>query len=734
MEFRLLGEMELRAAGRLLDLGVPRQQIVLTALAVDAGRPVSVETLIDRVWDDSPPAAARNVLYSHLSRIRRVLREASVLSGAVCARIDRRHAGYVLDVDPDLVDVHRFRRLVDQGCDPRGSDSSRAEVLNAALALWRGPPMAGLSGKWIARIRDSWQRQRLDAVMHWAEVQLRLDRPDGVISLLPDLVGEYPLVEPLEGLLMRALRMAGRDAEALHRYAAVRQRLVVELGADPGSELRRLHQAILHGESLPSSVPPAQLPLDVPGFTGREQELRSFNDLLASTAVAVAVVSGSAGVGKTTLAVHWAHQVRDRFPAGQLYIDLCGYAHGPPLRPEQVLSQFLRALGVRPEHVPTGLAEAAALYRSVLADKRVLVLLDNANSADHVRPLLPANPDCLVVITSRNRLDGLVAVDGARRVALDVLPLQDAVALLATILGQGRVTAESEAAAEFARICARLPLALRIAASHLAGYPDRRIAEHVTALRHSDLLAALQVDGDEQAAVHAAFGLSYSALKPDTQSLFRLLGLAPGPDIGLAAVAALIDQPQERAERLLAQLHATHLIEERSHGRFAFHDLLRRYAKERGKDEDSEQERDAAFDRLIRFYLQTTNAAAEHLYPQLLRLTTLPDPAPGVFAGSPEALAWLDGERPNLVAAVQMAHKLGRAELAWLLADALRGYFNLRRHMSCWFAVAHTAVAAAEHHPMPQAAAHMSLGRAYQCLAHYPEAPLCQTGVRHRIS
>jgi tetratricopeptide (TPR) repeat protein len=433
-------------------------------------------------------------------------------------------------------------------------------------------------------------------------------------------------------------------------------------------------------------------------------------------------VSGTAGVGKTTLAVHWAHQVRDRFPDGQLYIDLSGYAHGPPLRPEQALSQFLRALGIRPEHVPVALAEAAALYRSVLADKRVLVVLDNASSADHVRPLLPANPDCLVMITSRNRLDGLVAVDGARRVALDVLPLQDAVALLATILGQDRVNAESQAAAEFAQICARLPLALRIAASHLAGYPGRRIADHVTALRHSDLFAALQVDGDEQAAVHAAFNLSYGALKPEGQFVFRQLGLAPSADVDVAAVAALIDQPQDQAGRLLAQLHATHLIEERSLGRFTCHDLLRRYAKERGEDEDSEQERAAAFDRLIRFYLRTTNAAAERLYPQLLRLTPSPDPASGVFAGSAEALAWLDCERPNLVAAVQAAHARGRSDLAWLLADALRGYFNLRRHMSCWFAVARTAVAAAGHHPMPQASARMSLGRAYQCVARYPEA------------
>src|SRR5215470_18638088 len=311
MEFRLFGEVRLQADGQVLDIGAPRQQAVLAALAVDAGRPVPIETLIDRLWSDAPPVEARNVVYSHLSRLRQVLSRASRLTGAV-ARIDRRHAGYVLDVDPDLVDLHRFARLVEQGRDPGGLDEDRAAALTEALDLWRGPPLAGVTGTWADEVRSSWHRRRLDAVVQWAELQLRLDRAAAVTSTLPDLTAEYPLAEPLEGLLMRALHAAGRDAEAIERYAALRQRLADELGTDPAPELRALHVAILKGE-LPSpergSPPdrrsrvaaPAQLPPDVPGFAGRDEELQHLDGVLGagSRAARAVVVSGTAGVGKT---------------------------------------------------------------------------------------------------------------------------------------------------------------------------------------------------------------------------------------------------------------------------------------------------------------------------------------------------------------------------------------------------------------------------------------------------
>jgi DNA-binding SARP family transcriptional activator len=270
MEFRLLGEVELRAAGQVLDVRAPRLQAVLAALAVDAGRPVAMETLIDRVWDDTPPVEVRNVLYSYLSRIRRLLEQAARLTGGTAVRIERRHAGYVLDIDPDLVDLHRFGHLVVQGSDRQRGDDGRAAALAEALGLWRGSPLAGLPGTWAAQVRDSWDLRRLDAVVQWAQIELRLGHPAAVITTLPDLATEYPLVEPLETLLMRALHAAGRGAEALCRYSAVRRRLADELGTDPGPELRALHQAILHGELPPPpadpvvaavrTIPPATLP------------------------------------------------------------------------------------------------------------------------------------------------------------------------------------------------------------------------------------------------------------------------------------------------------------------------------------------------------------------------------------------------------------------------------------------------------------------------------------------
>jgi DNA-binding SARP family transcriptional activator len=256
MELRLLGEVELRTASQMLDVGAPRPQAVLAALAVDAGRPVAIETLIDRVWDDNPPAEVRNVLYSYLSRIRRLLRQAAALTGGTPVRVERRHAGYVLDIDPDLVDLHRFRRLVERGSDRQCGDAARAAALAEALDLWRGPPLAGLPGKWAEQVRDSWDRRRSDAVVQWAQLELRLGHPAAVIAVLPDLAAEYPLVEPFETLLMQALYAAGRGAEALDRYTAIRQRLADELGTDPGPELQVLHQAILHGELPPPSPDP----------------------------------------------------------------------------------------------------------------------------------------------------------------------------------------------------------------------------------------------------------------------------------------------------------------------------------------------------------------------------------------------------------------------------------------------------------------------------------------------
>jgi tetratricopeptide (TPR) repeat protein len=397
------------------------------------------------------------------------------------------------------------------------------------------------------------------------------------------------------------------------------------------------------------------------------------------------------------------------------------------MRSIDALAGFLHALGVPAEQVPVELEEAAGLYRTLLADKRMLVVLDNARSADQVRPLLPGSPGCLVLVTSRDRLGGLVARDGARRLTLDVLSPEEAVGLLARLLGAERVAAEPQAAAELAEVCGRLPLALRIAAANLADQPDRSIVGYLARLRQGDRLAELAVDGDPEAAVRVAFDGSYAVLEPDAQRLFRLLGLVPGPEFTGPAAAALAGMPVEQTGRLLERLVDAHLLERRAVGRFGFHDLLRRYASQRAQAEDDDLERQAATGRLYGWYLHTVDGAVGLLYADHVRLAIPKAPAglPAAgFDGPDRALGWLDTERANLVAAVQQAADHGPRPPAWLLADTLGSYFWHHRHLGDWTAVAHAGVDAARGagEPRAQAASYRNLGMVITCSGDYARA------------
>ncbi|MEZ0109728.1 DNA-binding SARP family transcriptional activator [Catenulispora sp. EB89] len=387
---------------------------------------------------------------------------------------------------------------------------------------------------------------------------------------------------------------------------------------------------------------PAMLPASISDFTGRAAHLRWLDGMIPDPAVSptaampIAVIAGTAGVGKTALAVRWAHSVRDRFPDGQLYVDLHGYTPGEPVRPQQALSRFLRAAGVPAEQVPVDVVEAAGMFRTLLADRRVLLLLDDVYAAEHVRPLLPASPGCLVVVTSRDRLDGLVARDSARRATLDVLPEPEALALLGRMAGPARVAAEPEAAAGLVHTCARLPLALRITAAHLAARPDRRLADHLADLGRGDLLGQLEIDGDTETAVGAAFDFSYTALKPGARRLFRLMGLVPGADITAPAAAALADVPPAEAARLLDRLAAVHLVDQHRPGRYGMHDLLRRYAAQQAGAEEDARDRAAALDRLADHHLAAVLAPADLLYPVVPRPPVSASTA-GVAAGTTAA-------------------------------------------------------------------------------------------------
>ncbi|MBB5897422.1 AfsR/SARP family transcriptional regulator [Kutzneria kofuensis] len=702
----MLGPVEFVVAGRVVPTGHPRQRCVLAVLLAEANRTVLTEQLIDRVWGDDPPNRVRNVLSGYITRLR------AVISGPSVA-LERCPGGYAVSVDPNAIDMHRFRDLVG-----RARPAEDPALLTEALGLWRGPAFADTSSRWLANLAATLETERMAAVLLRNDIALRAGDHAELLAQLYDLAAAHPLDDRVTRQLMTALYRCGRQAEALAVHAKARALLKEELGLDPSPELQALQSQILDNDPALAVPPPKsaarpiprQLPAVTSAFAGRDWEITQLDAVRDTPVVAI---DGAAGMGKTALAVQWSRRVASRFPDGQLFVNLRGYSPGPPLHPLGALTQFLRALGVPPDQLPLDVDEAAALYRSVLADRRVLVVLDDARGPEQVRPLLPGNPDCGVVITSRNRLGGLVAREGAWRLTLDVLSDDTAVELLTKLLGTQRVSLEAETLTELVALCAHLPLALRIAAANLANHPQRRIADYVKQLRAGDRLDALQVDGDQEAAVRAAFELSYATLKPETQLLFRRIGLLPGPDITVSSVSALVDDASQ-----LEVLAAAHLVESVGEGRYRCHDLLKLFAAELARDDP---DRDAAFTRLAAFYLDAAESAAALLYPQILRL-------PGRhgyrerFAEHAEALAWLDGERVNLVALVAHAAEHGPHSLAWQLSDALRGYFWLRRHAGDWLAVARTALSAASGEPLAEASAQLSIADVHWSVGRHGEA------------
>ncbi|GAA2827279.1 AfsR/SARP family transcriptional regulator [Crossiella cryophila] len=479
MEFRVLGPLEVRRDGVCLPVRAPRQRALLAALLLRANEVVSAERLVEVVWGPvSPPSAAAN-LRSHLTALRR-------LFGPEQSRLIARSGGYLLTVYPGELDLAGFTAAAERGREAlrRGQTVEAARQLRDALARCRGQPLENVELHGVEAELARLGEARLAVTEDCLRARLAAGQEGEVVAELRELTAAHPSREQPPALLMLALHRCGRPAEALTVYEHTRRRLAEELGVDPGPELRRLHQLILSEDSSPEPArptPPAQLPQSIIDFTGRGNELRELDELLDRRAdgTLVAAITGGHGLGKTALAVRWAHRHRPRFPDGQLHADLCGHTSGLPAH--TVLARFLRALGAAT--VPPSLAEAAALYRSLLADRRVLVLLDNAIGPEQVRPLLPGSPGSLVLITSRDPLDGLVVFESARRLRLNPLPPEESHTLLATLLGPDRLHAEPEAATQLAKLCDHLPLALRIAAAGLSAHPERALAEHLDRLR-----------------------------------------------------------------------------------------------------------------------------------------------------------------------------------------------------------------------------------------------------------
>jgi DNA-binding SARP family transcriptional activator/Tfp pilus assembly protein PilF len=692
-EVALLGSLVLHVADVEVPVRGMRQPRLVAALALDAGRVVSVERLVDIVWPDTAPATARRQIQDLISRVRLDLVAAGCAPGIVATH----PSGYVLQIPPRAVDALRFRHLVSSARVQRHTDAAAAaDMLRAALALWRGDALDGLACAAFDATRAALTELRLDARELYAALEIGRGHHEEVLGGLSELVELHPLHERLVMHQMRALHGAGRTAEALQAFHGLRQRLADELGLRPGAEIQRAFESIIRdkpephpasGDGTPTSgrvwIRPAQLPPDVSDFAGRTAELAQLHEMtqVASgrrTPAVVAIV-GAGGVGKTALALRFAHTVADRFEDGVVYANLRGWSAAGPAAPLTVLTRFLRALGVEPEAVPPDLDEATALYRSLLADRRLLLLVDNAANAEQVRPILPAGRS-VVVVTSRDELAGLAARDGARRLHLDLLTPHDSLELLRAVLGPSRVASEPAAAAELAHLCVRLPLALRIAAADLTARPGDGIAAYVERLRSGNRLSMLELHGDEESGLRAVFSRSLDAVHPDAQQLFRLVGAFPADELSLESASVLADVSPMRTRDILDRLVAAHLVQHPIEDRYTVHDLLRSFAREICSADDA-----TAMRRLLDSWLRKADAAARLLYPSRIRLAAAAsiggDPA-SEFPDDRAAVQWLDLERTNLWSAVGHAATHGPAEYAGLLTDALRGYLGMRHDVA----------------------------------------------------
>jgi DNA-binding SARP family transcriptional activator/tetratricopeptide (TPR) repeat protein len=681
---KVLGPLSVSEDGRPVPITAGRLRTLLVALALSAGEEVSVDQLAGIVWGEAAPTHVRRTVHTYMTRLRKVLGPGAIVTSP---------ASYRLQVDPQRVDAIRFERLLDAAA-AAGDPVAERAALAQALALWRGIPFDGLRSVWLESVESTRLTERhLAALERRIELDLDLAPDAELVAELRDLVARYPLRERLWGHLMTALYRSGRQAEALATYQQLYRLLADELGIEPGHGVQALHRQILAGHDEPadpadSSSPPLsvqqqvgvprQLPADVAAFTGRAHELADLDRIPDTNAVVITAIDGMAGIGKTALAVHIAHRLTGRYPDGQLFIDLHGYTQGMrPVDPADALDHMLRSLGVPGTQIPPGIEERAALYRTRLADRRILILLDNAATETQVAPLLPGAPGCVVLVTSRRRLAGL---DHTYTLSLDTLPPADAVTLFCQIAGEERLVGQPlHVVTELVELCGRLPLAIRIAAARLRSHPTWDLSHLIQRLRdQQQRLAELEAG---QRSVTAALDLSYQHLSTEQRRTYRLLGLHPGPDIDAYAAAALLDATLPDAGRLLEQLHEAHLLREPVPGRYRFHDLTRAHATHTATRDEIEDGRCEALDRLLDYYRHAASVAMDVAYPyERERRPHVPPagtPIPGL-SDPASALSWLDGELPNLLAAANHATEHQRPAHLIHLSSILHRHLRTR--------------------------------------------------------
>lgn len=688
MRLLLLGPSELRSdSGDSVPLGGARRRAVLAALALNLNRVVPVERLLDLVWDEAPPPSAKAALQGHVATLRSCFDDTITLV--------TKAPGYALMADRTQVDVHHMQDLV--AASQEASDEEGIRLLDSALGLWRGPTLEDCESESLrGGAGTRLEQTRLHAVELLGERLLRTGRGELAVARLAEAVEENPLRESLVRLLMLCHQQEGRQSEALHLYHATRELLKADLGVVPGPQLQAVFTDLLgrmppgperrpptvvplqptgpasprsgpapRTPSAPVRVHPAQLPRTPAGFIGREDEFRSVERALAPDSAGLALVVGQAGVGKTSLALRWAHAHAGDYPDGQLFADLHGFDGSTPVDPSLVISGFLSALGVPQHSIPEDPAAAQALYRSMLAQRRLLILLDDARESAQVRPLLTAGGGSSTIVTSRLRLDGLLALDGAALVPVGLLDEEDGLALLRAALGDDRIAREPEAASELIRLCSGLPLALRITSARLSAHPRwslRSVADELG--DEQQRLAALSI---EDADITAALALSVRALDEEAQAVFAALSVVPGSDFTAHAIAAACRIPLATSRRALGVLASAHLIEERSVGRYSCHDLVHLFSREYAAEGRGDRLRG-----LLDFYVHTAYAASRIYDPSGRPCCDLPE-----WCERPEAVPRLDDRRAvlhwyatesgNLCAAIEAATRAGEADRAWRL-------------------------------------------------------------------
>jgi DNA-binding SARP family transcriptional activator/tetratricopeptide (TPR) repeat protein len=711
--FRLLGPLEVRLDGRVVVL-TGRQRALCAVLLLHTNHVVSVDRLAQGLWDERLPSAAAARVRALVAEVRRALGPAG------SSLLATQKPGYVLRVIPAEVDVFVFEAMVKDGSRfaANGGWAEAYRCHDDALSLWQGDPLPDLPTMEAERRRLT--ELHIAALEGRAEADLELGRHRTAIAELVRLTSEYPLREGPHALLMRALQRDGRTPEALAVYAALRTRMVDELGVDPSDNLGALQRRLLSGDgaaqimALPSTPQdrrvPRQLPRASRRFVGRSTELRLL-DMCRQQAEALALIVGPAGAGKTALALHWAHRIAGDFPDGQLFLDMRGFDDAEPMTPEEALPLLLQGLGCAPRDIPLGLEAQTALYRTLLAERRVLIVLDDVAHASYVRFLLPPSNGSVTLVTSRHKLSGLVTMDGAYRVSCDVLESSEALELISLTVGADAVAADPEAAARLVELCDHLPLALCVAGSWIGDRPGS-ITAYVNDLAERGRLARLHVEGEESVAVRAALDLSYGTLPEEARRVFRFLGLMPGTgrSVGAAAAGARLDEP--RTADLLSLAQSVHLLRDVEIGRPIWHDLVHEYARERVIAEDTEAERSSAVERILDHYLQSTANAAITcgLYASQMLPDTVDGAAPRIFDTPEEAFAWFDGEWDDIAAAIGYAAEHGPFHYAWQLVDALQDLLHHRRPLSDWIRLAVLARKAAER-------GDDQIGRAAMCIS-----------------